>query len=515
MAEMWEAILIKPERAGLIWLFYCKGEDWMYDVVIIGAGVVGTGIARELARYKLNIAVLEAGSDVAVGSSGANSGIVHAGYDCKPGTLMARLNVQGNAMFDEISRELDVPFKRNGSLVLAFNEDDISQLELLMTQGIRNGVPDLQILSGEEVLEMEPNVSSDVIAALWAPTGGITCPYGLAIAMAENAADNGVEFYFEHRVEYIEKKENGVFRIVTSRRDFAARYIVNAAGINGDVISKMAGDDSFSIHPRKGEYCLYDRKWGNTVKRTIFQPPSKMGKGVLVTPTVDGNLLVGPSAVDTDKRDDDYTSAEGLDFVYNIALKSVPSLSGDGVITVFAGLRAIADGGDFIIRPSYKVEGFIHAAGICSPGLTAAPAIAREVAAILARLSGELEPNKAFNPLRKGIKRFRDMDWEARAQLVEEDPRYGRIVCRCETVTEGEIVEALKSKLPVNAIDAIKRRTRAGMGRCQGGFCTPRIMEIVERELGIPMECITKKGGSSRIVLGKIKDFLKEGEGIE
>ncbi|NLX71382.1 MAG: NAD(P)/FAD-dependent oxidoreductase [Clostridiales bacterium] len=484
----------------------------MYDVVIIGAGVVGASIARELSRYDLSIAVLEAGSDVAAGSSGANSGIVHAGYDCNPGTLMARLNVKGNAMFDQISRELDVPFKRNGSLVLAFNEEDISQLEHLKAKGEINGVEDLKILSAEEVLKLEPNINTNVIAALWAPTGGIVCPYGLTIAMAENAADNGVEFYFDNRVVSIDKRENGKFYIETTAGKFISRYVINAAGANADIISNMVGDDSFNIHPRKGEYCLYDRKWGNMVERTIFQPPSAMGKGVLVTPTVDGNLLIGPNAFDTEKRDDNYTSAEGLDFVYNRALESVPSLPRDGVITVFAGLRAIADAQDFIIRPSYKVEGFIQAAGICSPGLTAAPAIAEEVAAILSKVEGGLEYNKDFNPVRKGIKRFRDMDWNARAQMVKEDPRYGRIVCRCETVTEGEIVQALHTKLPVNTIDGIKRRTRAGMGRCQGGFCTPRIMEIIERELGIPMEYITKKGGSSRIVYGRIKDLLEEGE---
>ena len=483
----------------------------MYDIIVIGAGVVGASIARELARYKLNIAVLEAGSDAAAGSSGANSGIVHAGYDCKPGTLMARLNVQGNAMYDRICKELDVPFRRNGSLVLAFNDEDVFQLERLMVQGVKNGVADLRLLPANEVLEMEPSINPGVVAALWAPTGGITSPYELTIAMAENAADNGVEFYFEHRVESIERKENDKFRIITSRRDFVASCVINAAGVNGDVISKMAGDDSFIIHPRKGEYCLYDRKWGNMVSRTVFQPPSNMGKGVLVTPTVDGNLLIGPNAVDTEKRDDDCTSAEGLAFIYSKALESVPSLPGDGVITVFAGLIAIADEGDFIVRPSGVSEKIIHAAGICSPGLTAAPAIAREVNAILTGICGPLELKKDFNPIRKGIKRFRDMDWEERMQIVKEDPKYGRIVCRCETVTEGEIVQALRTKLPVNTTDAIKRRTRAGMGRCQGGFCTPRIMEIIERELGIPMEYITKKGGSSRIVLGRIKDFLEEG----
>ncbi|MBM7581790.1 glycerol-3-phosphate dehydrogenase [Caldicoprobacter guelmensis] len=488
----------------------------MFDVAIIGAGVVGCSIARELARYKLDVCVLEAKSDVAMGSSGANSGIVHAGYDCKPGTLMAYLNVKGNVMYDDIARELDVPFKRNGSLVLAFTDEDVQTLHRLLDQGIKNGVTRLKILSAKEVLDMEPNLNPSIKAALWAPAGGITSPFEVTIAMAENAADNGVQFYLGHQVLSIQRCGDSKFHIETSKGAFISRYVINAAGINSDLVSQMVGDHSFSIYPRKGEYCLYDKKWGNLVNSTIFQPPSRLGKGVLVTPTVDGNLLIGPNAVDINDRDDVDTTDEGLGFVYQKALESVPLLPRTDVITQFAGLRAIADGEDFIIRPSHIVEGFVHVAGICSPGLSAAPAIAKYVVDILngimQRNSHKLEPKKDFNPHRRGISRFSDADWHTREELIKKDSRFGRIVCRCEMVTEGEIVEALHRNPPALTLDAIKRRTRAGMGRCQGGFCTPRIMEIMERELDIPMEQITKKGGRSRLVLGRIKDFL-EGDG--
>lgn len=486
----------------------------MFDVAIIGAGVVGCSIARELARYKLDVCVLEARSDVAMGSSGANSGIVHAGYDCKPGTLMARLNVEGNIMYDEIARELDFPFRRNGSLVLAFTEEDMRTLERLMDQGMRNGVPRLEILSVEEVLRIEPNLNPEIKGALWAPTGGITSPFEVTIAMAENAADNGVQFYLDHAVLSIQRHSDGNFRIETSRGDIISRYVVNAAGINSDLISQMIGEHTFSIQPRKGEYCLYDKKWGSLVTSTIFQPPSRLGKGVLVTPTVDGNLLIGPNAVDIERRDDVDTTPEGLNFVYQKALESVPLLPKNDIITQFAGLRVIADSGDFIIRPSHTVEGFIQVAGICSPGLSAAPAIGKYVVTILNGIMQKegrgLEQKRDFNPYRRGISRFSDVDWHTREELVKKDAKFGRVICRCEMVTEGEIVQALHRNPPALTIDAIKRRTRAGMGRCQGGFCTPRIMEIMERELGIPMDQLTKKGVGSRIVLGRIKEFLGE-----
>jgi glycerol-3-phosphate dehydrogenase len=485
----------------------------MYDVIIIGAGVVGASAARELSKYELDIGVLEARADVAMGSSAANSAIVHAGYDCKPGTLMAELNVKGNEKYEQLKLELDIPFMRNGSLVLAFDEDGVKELERLLKQGEKNGVPGLEILSRHRILEMEPAVNGEVVAALWAPSGGITCPYELTVAMIENAVKNKVKVFLEHPVIDIKKGDDGIFNITTKHGEFKTKYIINCAGVYADEISKMAGDDSFSITPRKGEYILYDRKYGSIVKHTIFQTPGKLGKGVLVTPTVDGNLLIGPSAEDINDKEDKATTQEGLDFVYSKALQSVPSVPRGGSIRTFSGLRAIGSTGDFIIRASRKVHGLIHAAGICSPGLSAAPAIALELVDILQKIEGPLKKKINFEPHRKAIPRFREMDWEQRKQIISKNPAYGRIVCRCETVTEGEIIEAIRRNLPARTIDAVKRRTRAGMGRCQGGFCTPKIMEIMQRELNIPLTDITKFGGQSNIVTNKIKETEEGGQG--
>lgn len=482
----------------------------MYDFIIIGAGVVGASIARELSRYDVDVAVLEAREDVATATTGANSAIVHAGYDRAPDTTMARLNVEGNRLFDEIKRELDIPFKRVGSLVLAFDEEDEHMLNVLLEQGRKSGVEGLEIISREEVLDREPSINPDILSALWAPTGGITCPYELTVAYMENAIDNGVKIFLNHPVTGISKRDDGTFSITTSDGEFKASYIINCAGLNGDAIPKMLGVKEFTITPRRGEYLLYDRKYGNTVNSVIFQTPSKVSKGVLVTQTVDGNLLVGPNAEDIDEKANISTTDVGLDYVYNMGKKSVPTLTRRGVIRTFAGLRAIADTDDFIIGPSTKVEGLFHAAGISSPGLSSAPAIAKEMIRILERHIGSFAENQNFNPYRRSIPRLKELDRKEQQELIESDPRYGRVICRCETITEGEIVEALHRSLPVTTIDGIKRRTRAGMGRCQGGFCTPRIMEIMERELGVPIENINKSRKGSNIVIGKIREKREE-----
>ena len=475
----------------------------MYDVIIIGAGVTGAATARELSRFRLRAAVLEAKADVAMGASGANSAIIHAGYDAKPGTAMARTNVAGNELYDRWRDELHIPFTRNGSLVLAFNEEDMDTLHKLCDQGVQNGVTGQRILSGEEVRQMEPNLSEDIIGALYEPMGGITSPYQAVVALMENAAQNGVDVYLEHPVIEIKKDRNG-FIIHTPGGDFHTKLIVNCAGVQADSIARMAGDDSFSIIPRRGEYCLYDKREGADVSHTLFQPPGQLGKGILVTPTVDGNLLTGPTARDIEDKDDTGTTDIGIGEVLIKSAMSVPGLNNRGVIRTFAGLRAQASTGDFILGESETVPGLIHGAGICSPGLSAAPAIGRELADAVCRLV-PCEENTDFDPVREAIPHFRESDWEMRERLIREDPRYGRIVCRCETVTEAEIVAALHRPLPARTLDAIKRRTRAGMGRCQGGFCTPRLMEIIERELGIPILEQTKKGGASKIVTGRIK----------
>lgn len=478
----------------------------MYDVLIIGAGIIGCAAARELSKYKLEILVLESESDVAMGSTAANSAIIHGGYDAKEDTLMAKLNVQGNELYDTWKRELNIPFKRIGSFVLAFNDEDEMELQSLHDRGAYNKVPGIEIISGDKAREMEPNLSNDVTAALYSPTAGITGPFETAIALIENAVSNGVNLTLNKRVTAIEKTDD-VFIVSSDDEKFKARYVINAAGVYADDISRMAGDDSYNIMPRKGEYRLYDRKVGDMADVVIFQPPSKMGKGVLVTPTVDGNLIVGPNAIDTDDKKDTNTTSDGVYEVWKKSLKSIPTIPNRSVIRVFAGLRAVADVNDFVIGMSC-IHGFINAAGMCSPGLSAAPAIAEMLADILKDAEDGLEINQDFNPINKSIPSFRKADWEERKALIANDPLYGRIVCRCETVTEAEIVAALKRSVPADTLDALKRRVRVGAGRCQGGFCTPRVMEIMCRELEVDMENITKKGEGSQLVRGILKGRL-------
>ncbi len=481
-----------------------KRGSAMYDVVVIGAGVVGAFIARELSRYSLKICVIEKESDVAMGSSRANSAIVHAGYDAEPGTLKAELNIQGNRRMEQVARELSVPFKRIGSLVLCFDEKDIPRLNDLKTRGEKNGIQDLAIVSGTQVRRMESNLSEKVAAALYAPSAGIVCPYELTLSAAENAMDNGAELLLDCTVEGI-SFENGIFDLLTSRGQLQSRYVVNAAGLFSDTIANMLGDYSFSIKPRKGEYILYDKKLGNLVERVVFQLPTDKGKGVLVTPTVDGNLLAGPTAEDVKDRNDLATTAAGMEEILNKARLSVPVLDKKNIIHSFAGLRAASSSQDFIIGPSGENPRLIHAAGIESPGLTAAPAIGLKVVEVLRDSGLELKEKTGFTLKNKHIKRFSCLDEAEINELVKTDPAYGSIVCRCEKVTEGEIVGNVRRTLGARNLDALKRRTRLGMGRCQGGFCSCRTVEILSRELGIPMESVTKSGGSSALLVGKTK----------
>ncbi len=476
----------------------------MFDVAIIGAGVVGCSIARELAKYRLKVCILEKESDVAAGTSKANSAIVHAGYDAWPGTLKGKLNVAGNAMFDTLAADLDFHLKRNGSMVLAFGEEELRTLEELRERGRSGGVPGLQILSPEEVLQREPAVNKGVKGALFAPTGGITCPYEMTWALAENAAANGVDIWLERSVMGISREDGGFFRVDTAKGQIQARFVVNAAGLYADEISKMAGAEKYAIHPRKGEYCILDKETEGLVKHTLFCVPGAMGKGILVAPTVDGNILLGPNAQEVEDKMDTETSPEGLQEIMKGALRTIPGIPQKSVITSFAGLRAIS-GNDFIIEESRRVKGFINVGGICSPGLTAAPAIGEYVKNLLEVAGLRLVKNESFNPVRKAIPRFREMDYRTRAELIKQNPLYGRIVCRCEMVTEGEIVEAIRRPCGATNLDAVKRRVRAGMGRCQGGFCSPRVVEILARELELPYTEITKKGGNSNLLVGKTR----------
>lgn len=476
----------------------------IYDISIIGAGVTGSLIARQLSKYNLKVCLLEKESDVAMGTSKANSAIVHAGYDAKPGSLKAKLNVRGNEMMGDIAKELYVPFKRIGSFVIAFDEDDMEQIKTLYDYGIKNNVPDMKILTKEEVREMEPNMSDEVIGALHAPTAGIVCPYELTLAAAENAVDNGVELILDCTIKDINKVDDN-FELDTTRGKIVSKYVINAAGLFSDDISAMAGDDSFKINPRKGEYLLLDKRQGNVVNKVIFQPPTVMGKGILVTPTVDGNLLLGPTAENILDKDDISTTSIGLDTVIKGAVKSIPSVNTRDVITSFAGLRASSSVGDFVIEKSQKVDGLINVAGIESPGLSAAPAISEYVIEILKSMDIELKEKDDYISTRKPVYRFREMDESERNELIKKDPLYGNIICRCETITEGEIVDCIHRSIGASNLDAVKRRTRAGMGRCQGGFCTPRVVDIIARELNIPKEQVTKMGGKSKVLVGKTK----------
>ncbi|MDD6220910.1 MAG: NAD(P)/FAD-dependent oxidoreductase [Clostridia bacterium] len=476
-----------------------------YDVAIIGAGVSGAMIARELSRYNIKTALIEKCSDMAMGTTKANSAIVHAGFDAVPGTLKARLNVEGTSAMPELCKTLHVPFKPIGSYVVAFSEDEVETLEELKARGEKNGVPGLRILSKDEIRSEEPNLSEEAVAALFAPTAGIVCPYELTIATVENAVTNGVEFIRNFEVTAIEKNSDGKFVLKSDKGEIEAEYVVNAAGVFSDKVASLIGDNSIEIISRKGEYMLMDRAVGNKVSHVIFQCPSKMGKGVLVTPTVDGNLLVGPSAVDIDGKDDCATTSVGVNGVFKTALKSVPSLTTREVITSFAGLRAHSPTDDFIIAPSSKDAKFINVAGIESPGLSSAPAIGVYVCDMLLEAMGEVSEKENFVEGRPAPVRFRDMNSEERKALIEKNSAYGRVICRCETITEGEILDAIHAPAGAIDVDGVKRRTRAGMGRCQGGFCGSKVVEILARELGQELDEITKCGGESKILFGRTK----------
>ena len=474
----------------------------MYDVIIIGCGVVGAACAYELSRYELSVAVLEKSNDVANGTSKANSAIVHAGYDPHPGTAMARLNVEGNRLMPELCRKLDVPFRQTGSHVLAFNEKEVETLKTLYARGVQNGVPGLKLLSGEEARAMEPNLAENVCGSLWAPSAGIVSPWELTLALIETAVRNGTELYLEAPVTAL-RQENGHFTAETPKGAFEAKYVLNAAGVRCEEIAAMLGCADYKIQPNRGEYFLLDKSEGTRVHSTIFQCPNENGKGVLVSPTVHGNLIVGPNAVNISDPDGTENTAAGLAFVREMALKSVPSISFRDNIRNFSGVRANHPEDDFLIGENPKVSGFYELAGVKSPGLSSAPAIAKDAAKWLAGKTA-LTEKAHFIDTRRRI-RFSELSAEEKNALIREDPLYGRVICRCETVTEGEIVAAIHSPVPPTTINGVKRRVGAGMGRCQGGFCGPRVQEILSRELGIPMDKVLMDQPGTYILTGETK----------
>lgn len=476
----------------------------MLDVIVIGAGVSGCAIARELSRKNASILVVEREEDVCCGTSKANSAIVHAGFDAEYGSLMAKLNVEGNRLMPVLAKELDFHYENNGSLVVMLSEADRPNLMALYENGIANGVEGLQILEKDALRAMEPNISDDAVAALYAPTAGIVCPFGLTFALAENAAANGVDFQFNSEVTNVERIENG-WRVHTTKGELDTRVVVNAAGVYADKLHNMVSDDSMTIIPRRGDYFLLDRATGGFVKNTIFQLPGKKGKGVLVSPTVHGNIIVGPTANDQEDKEATATTQEGLDAIRAKANAIVKNLPLRQTITSFAGLRAHEARHDFFIGEI--APGFVDCAAIESPGLTSAPAIGVMVAGIVSDIL-HLENKDGFIATRKGILDPKSLPFEQRADLIRENPAYGAVVCRCETITEGEILDAIHRTPGAKSIDGVKRRTRGGMGRCQGGFCSPKVMELLARELGTDLSQVKKSGGKSNLILGTNKDCV-------
>jgi len=474
-----------------------------FDVAIIGAGVIGAAIARELSKYQLKVVVLERENDVCIGTTKANSAIIHAGYDPKEGTLMAKLNVEGNAMFDQLCEELDVPFERNGSLVVAFDDEQLAQIEGLKKRGEANGVPELYLLSKEELLAIEPNISPEATGALHAKTGGIIDPMLLNISLMESAVANDVECVLNFNVESISQEEEG-YVISAKDQKVRAKFVVNAAGVYADTVHNMAAEPAFKTILRRGQYFLLDKSQDGIVKSTVFPCPDKIGKGILVVPSIHGNILLGPASDFPTEKEDLATTEEVLYEARTGAKKLIPTVNPWTCIRQFSGLRAETDIDDFIIGEAKDAPGFIDVAGIKSPGLSAAPAIGVYTVAILKDKGLALDEKETFDPIVKR-KLLIDMTREEQNALIKEKPLYGRVICRCENITEGDILDSIHRSPGATTVEGVKRRCRAGMGRCQAGFCGPRVQQILARELNKPLEEIMLEKEGSYILTGRTK----------
>ncbi len=472
----------------------------MYDVAIIGCGISGASIAYYLTKYRLSVAIIERCNDVCMGATRANSAIIHAGYDPIPGSLCAKYNVRGTELAGEICKKLDVPYNKLGSLVVAFSEKELETLNVLFDRGMKNGVPDMQILNQDELRKMEPQISDSALGALYAPTAAIVNPWEYGLAMAETAVRNGAKLMLNTEVKDINKSGEG-YTIVTNGETVEAKYVINAAGVYSDDIHNMVAEPTFKITPVAGEYFLLDKVEGSRANHVIFQCPNELGKGVLVSPTVHGNLIVGPNAIDSE-REDTTTKTSSLDFIRQAAGKSIPTINYRENIRNFTGVRPNADTEDFII--GFAAEHFIDVAGFKSPGLSAAPAVAEDIVNMLADDGLEMVKNEGAIDSRKHI-RFKHLDEEDKNRLITENPTFGRVVCRCETITEGEIRAALNSPIPPVSLDGIKRRAGTGMGRCQGGFCGPKVLEIMAKTKKISYEDVIQDGNGSYILTGETK----------
>ena len=475
----------------------------MYDVVVIGAGCVGAMTLRELSKYNLKVLIVEKENDVSMGATKANSAIVHAGFDAEEGTLKAKLNVRGAELFKTVTKELGVKYINNGSMVIAFTDEDKAHLDILYERGIKNGVKNLKMLTGDEARRIEPNLSKNVTYVLHALDGSITCPYELTIAAIGNAMDNGAELKLNFEVCDIKEKD-GYYEIYGKDEMIKSKTVINAAGVYSDKVASFIGDTSFTITPRRGEYILLDKVNGDIVKNTIFRTPSKMGKGILVSPTVDSNLITGPTSYNIEDKENNATTESGFFEIIKQACENVEGVNYRNTITSFCGVRAVGNTGDFIITSPKR--GFINAAGIESPGLSASPAIAEYIVEMLKEAGYELTKNENFNPIRKPMHYFKEASIEEKNEIIKKDKSFGRVICRCETVTEGEILEAIRTNPKPTDLDGVKRRTRAQMGRCQGGFCSPYIINLLSKELNIPVCEITKSGKSSYITVSKTKE---------
>lgn len=489
------------------------------DVIIIGGGVIGTMIARELSRYNLNIILLEKEDDVAMGTSKGNSGIIHAGYNAGFNTLKGQLNVKSNPMFDKLCQDLKVPFKRIGSLVVGFSEKDLKKIKELKENGEKNNLNNLEIVAGDKLFKLEPNLNHKAKYALYAPSAGIICPYKFTIALADNAVVNGVKVLLETEVIDLKCENSQVVNVLTNRGIINTRIVINAAGLCADEIANAVGYN-FRINPLKGEYQLLDKKWGSLVNHVLFPVPTKISKGIVITPTVHGNLLLGPNCYHVEKKNDLATTEAGMDEIYAGAKKLLPYLPDQDTVTSFTGLRATIEGrNDFIIESTKKIKGFINVAGIKSPGLSSAPAIAEMVLNILHEVASKISPKLKLNYQDSFVETLNEQprltdylnrieEWQ---EIIEKDSDYGEIICRCENISKGEIIKAIHQPVPARSLDAVKRRTRAGMGRCQGGFCSSRVLRILSEELKIPFLKVTKKGLGSEILKTMTKNMVKKG----
>jgi glycerol-3-phosphate dehydrogenase len=485
------------------------------DVLIVGAGITGSAIARELAKYELDITIIEKNNDIAEGTTKANNGMVHSGYAATPGSLKAELNVKGNAKYDKWAEELKFDFDRTGSFVVGFSEDDRKQIEKYYEKGKKNEVPGIEILTGDEAREIEENLAEEVTSALWTPTAGYVAPYEVAIALAENAVENGVEVMLDTELIAVDTENNKINRAYTNQGSIECSYLINAAGVYADQVAEMAGDRQFTIHPRRGTLIIFDKEKGKVLKRAVGTTPSQHTKGGVAQRTPEGNPLWGPTAVEVADKTDTAVSQEDLDTIINKFTSIVEGIDKKDMITSFSGVRAANYKEDFVIEASEKIRGLIQAAAIQSPGLASSPAIAEKIVEIflseeqrLKLLGRAVEEKEDFQPERMVNKPFHLCSNQEKEKLLSEDPAYGHVICRCENVTEAEIVRAIHGKIPARTVDAIKRRTRAGMGRCQAGFCGPRVVKILARELGIDPKKITKKGEGSNIVNYRIKELL-------